>query len=192
MEIDLKYKCTTDLAELSPLLEFAMTELKKDFMKEGRLESVFSFECDQEDSILELVPSSSHFLQSPELKGMLGTLLRGFAQELSDTDKEPMVVFSACEAWVSAPIDKDDKEEEKRIREEGVGAQDNKKEALIFNFESKTQHRMITYEIIRSDVDDSFVVSPTPTMDEIADKEGGKLTTKFQVWVDGKIWRNEK
>jgi hypothetical protein len=189
MELDLKYKCTTDLNELSPLLELAMSEFKKIFMKTGELEAHFGFECDTEEAEIQSVPHAGIFLQSQEMKQALGSILRGFAAHLKEDGKEPMVCFSACEAWQSAPIEENDDETVKRITENGVADEFDKKEVLIFNFENKTHVRMISYEIIRGEGDD-FVVSPNSMIDEISEKEAGKFVTRFQVWVDGEIYND--
>ena len=191
MELDLKHKNTTDLAELSPLLEFAMDELKRDFIRDGGIQPHFGFECENSTDKLEAIPQAHLFFQSNETKDVFGHVLRGFATHLGENGKNPLVLMSASEAWMSPPINEKDIETQERITENGVANEDDKKEIIMFNFESKTQTRLIAFEIIRGEGED-YVVSNQPLMDDVVEKDkSDTIKSKFQIWVNGKVWKNE-
>lgn len=190
MELELdklsQHEVTTDLAELSPLLQFAVDTCKEEFMENGGIEAKIAVECDTDENMLIGIPNPDMFFKSNRMKSLLSIILRQFVSILVKQDKKPTVIFSCTEAWMSN-LDKNDEEGIAKVKKEGVSAQDDKLEVLMFNFESKTQIRMITYEIIRSTVDDSFVVSPEPKEDCTQDKKPGARHSKFQVWLDGEI-----
>ena len=187
MEFDKIIKPTTDVSNPSLLIEYAMKDLKDQFVKNGSVDPVFALECDNGENQLESIPQVGFFLNDNKGKNLLGDLFRGYAKHLTDTGSKPTCAFTCTEAWQSPPIDKDDLKTQKTIEEEGVMSQPDRKEILIFNLETKLQTRMIIYEIIRDDKEQNFVVSPNPIMDNIQDKEEGSLKSKFQVWNNGEI-----
>tara|TARA_R110000851_G_scaffold277886_1_gene430987 strand:- start:15 stop:617 length:603 start_codon:yes stop_codon:yes gene_type:complete len=181
MELDLKREVTKNVSEPSIIIEFAIEEVMKTFKKEGGISPLITLECDDDQDYLKGLPLPPDSWESQEKKVMASELIRGFVNMMENTGEKPVLVFSAMEAWMSPPIDKDNIKAIEDIVGNVVKMPD-KREVLIFNLETKTQTRCITYEIIRGE-NDSFVISDKPIHDDIHDKvPGAGIQTNFQVW----------